>query len=140
MTRDEIEALARFRAALRKFLKYSETSAEVSGISTQTYQALLAIKGTSGSEQVTIGALAESLMIKHNSAVGLVDRLAAQGLVVRRESPLDRRRVYLQLTEAGDRIVLDVAERNRVKLLELKPEFASLLSGLEELSRRSESG
>lgn len=139
MTQDEIQSLARFRGALRKFLKYSETSAEVSGISTQTYQALLAIKGSATTDGVTIGELADTLMIKHNSAVGLVDRLVASGLLTRHESRRDRRRVYLQLTDEGDRTVLDVAERNRKKLLELRPEFASLLTRLEELSRRGDS-
>src|SRR5438105_2674977 len=78
-TRD-YEALAIFRAALRKFLIFAESSAQASGISSQAYQVLLAIRGRSP-QSISIGELADSLLIKHHSAVGLANRLQAQGLV-----------------------------------------------------------
>jgi DNA-binding MarR family transcriptional regulator len=40
-------------------------------------------------------------MIKHNSAVGLVDRLGNEGLVVREPSTVDRRKVELRLSARG---------------------------------------
>jgi len=138
LTKKEFESLADFRLALRKFLRFAESSAEVSGISSQTYQALLAVRGFPSRDQVTIGELAEALMIKHNSAVGLADRLQAQGLVTRGVSPVDRRCVFLSLTLLGERLVEDVATRNRRKLIELKDDFEKLLENIAEMENHPE--
>jgi len=45
--------------------------------------------------------LAQPLLIKHNSTVGLADRLVAQGLMVREPIPDDRRKAQLRLTRQG---------------------------------------
>src|SRR5687767_4670171 len=100
MTKSDFEALAAFRRALRQFLWYAEESAQAAGISGQKYQALLAIKGAPGRDYITVGEIAEALLIKHNSAVELVDRLAKRGFV-RRDPAYDNRRcVWVRLTDA----------------------------------------
>lgn len=134
MTKHEFESLAAFRLALRKFGKFTESSAELSGVTSQTYQALLAIKGFPDRQEITVRELAESLLLKHNSTVGMVDRLVSHGFVDRSVSPVDRRRVVLSLTVLGEKILEEIAVRNRRKLLELRPEFAGMLSALEELA------
>ena len=53
----QYEALAAFRYALRKFLRFSESAAQAAGITPQQHQALLAIKGFPGRDQVTVGEL-----------------------------------------------------------------------------------
>ena len=100
----EYEVLAAFRYTLRRFLTFSEAAAAEVGLASQQYQALLAIKG-SGHEAITIRELARQLLIKHNSAVGLVDRLEDAGLVTRRVAPEDRRKVNLRLTARGIRVL-----------------------------------
>lgn len=72
--KSDYEALAAFRYALRQFLRFSEDAAATEGLSPQQHQALLAIKGFPGRDSVTIGELAEKLQVRHNSAIGLVDR------------------------------------------------------------------
>ena len=52
---DGYKGLAGFRYALRQFLAASETIAGGAGVTARQYQALLAIKGFPGREQVTIG-------------------------------------------------------------------------------------
>lgn len=68
-------------------------AAEQAGLTAQQHQALLAIKGHRGDEPLTIGVLAERLAIQPHSAVGLIDRLAAKGLIRRRPTASDRRQI-----------------------------------------------
>ena len=79
LSKSEYETLAEFRYALRKFVWFSEAEARSVGLTARQHQALLAIRGFPGREAVTVGELAESLRIQPNSAVGLVNRLAADG-------------------------------------------------------------
>src|SRR5438105_4347390 len=74
-TRDYAQ-LASFRYALRSFLRFSEAAAEQEGLTSQHYQAMLILRGWPDGRPVSINDLARQLLIRHNSAVGLVDRLA----------------------------------------------------------------
>jgi DNA-binding MarR family transcriptional regulator len=47
------------------------------------HQVLLTIKGYPGRDHIANGESAERLQIKHHSAVGLANRLEAQGLILR---------------------------------------------------------
>ena len=114
--RDSLDGLAGFRRALRKFLSFSEAAARSAGITMQQYQALLAIK-TDVHTATTVADLAEELLLKHHSAVGLTQRMAAAGLVTRVRSPTNRRKVVLVLTEAGEAILADLAQKHREELL-----------------------
>src|SRR3954469_23724513 len=73
-TRDYAQ-LAAFRYALRGFLRFSEGAAARAGLTSQHYQAMLVLRACPEDQRVTINDLAQQLFIKHNSAVGLVDRL-----------------------------------------------------------------
>lgn len=120
----EYEALAQFRYTLRRFLSFSETAAGVVGLTPQQYQALLAIKGASGEGPVTINDLARQLMIKHNSAVGLADRLEEEALIVRRIARDDRRKVNLILTPKGSRMFQKLASAHRAELARIGPNLS----------------
>src|SRR5919107_1942363 len=101
----EYEKLAAFRYALRRFLRFSESAAASVGLTPNQHQALLAIKGFPGRDRVTNGELAERLQVRHHSAVGLADRLEAQGLIVREQGESDRREFYITLTERGGELL-----------------------------------
>jgi DNA-binding MarR family transcriptional regulator len=122
----EYERLAEFRYLLRQFLAFSEDAATGAGLTAQQHQALLAIRGRPGPDPLTIGALAERLSIQPHSAVGLIDRLEAKGLIRRGGAAGDRRQVLLELTEGAETLLsgLSVAHRNELKRL------APLLRGL----------
>jgi len=126
--------LASFRHALRRFLHFSHAAAAGAGLTGQQYQALLAIRGAAGGEQMTVNDLARHLLIKHNSSVGLVDRLVAGGLVTRDRNPGDRRKVRLRLTARGQRVLERLASVHREELRRFGPVISGLL---EELSRPS---
>jgi DNA-binding MarR family transcriptional regulator len=98
----DYERIAEFRYALRRFLRDSETAARRAHITPGQYQLLLFVRSFYP-ESPSVAALAERLQVRHQSAVGLIDRCAAAGLVRRRRDEEDARRVRILLTGAGDR-------------------------------------
>src|SRR3954462_7493091 len=95
-------ALARFRYQIRKFLAFSETAVQGAGLTPQQYQALLAIKGFSSPDAISVGDLARCLLVRHHTAVGLVDRMTKLGLLDRIADQEDGRRVLVKLTRTGE--------------------------------------
>lgn len=129
----DYQALGAFRHALRKFLAFSQAGAKARGLTSQQHQALLAIKIHPGPEAMSVSELAESLLIKNHSALGLVERLEDRGLVERRVSARDRRRVLLFLTRPAERILAAISRNNLGKLKSTLPVFTDLLHALEQL-------
>ena len=128
--KSQYETLAAFRYALRRFLRFSEGAAEAAGITAQQHQALLAIKGFPSRDKITVGELAERLQLRHHSAVGLIDRLVAEKLVVREPSAEDRRQVLVQLTSRGEAVLEKLASVHREQLKRIGPEISQLLGRL----------
>ena len=122
--------LAAWRRALRTFLRFSERVAADVGLGAQQYQAMLVVRGWTGARPVTIGDLAGELFIKHNSAVGLVDRLVQQGLMTRSTSTADRRKVELAITPRGRTVLAALAALHRRELQRLGPVFRRFLADI----------
>jgi DNA-binding MarR family transcriptional regulator len=122
--------LASFRLALRRFLHFSESAAGKVGLTGQQHQAMLVLRSREGHGPVTINDLARQLLIRHNSAVGLVDRLVAQGLVARHHSPQDRRKVWLRLRPKGEQVLGNLAWIHRHKLRRIGPDIHRILAEL----------
>jgi DNA-binding MarR family transcriptional regulator len=99
----DFEQLLRFRTGLRRFLRWSEQEATAAGLTPAQHQLLLAIRGHADGAAPTIGDVADALLLRHHSAVGLVDRAELAGLVRRRVDRDDARVVRLALTPAGTR-------------------------------------
>ncbi len=130
ISKKEYEMLATFRYALRQFLRFSETAARQAGITPQQHQAILAIAGFPDQDQITVSELAERLQIRHHSAVGLVDRLVVQDLVVREPGEADRREVYISLTPQGNDILAQLSTAHRQELRRVGPQLHLLLAQL----------
>jgi DNA-binding MarR family transcriptional regulator len=126
----DYRALLRFRHALRTFLAYSEQAASAAGLTTQQHQLLLAIRGHED-DAPTTSALADLLVLKNNSAVELIDRAAAAGLVERHADPDDGRRQRVALTDLGRR---HLAELTAAHLAELRTLHDELVSALDDLA------
>jgi DNA-binding MarR family transcriptional regulator len=127
----DYQALADFRFHIRRFLKISEEAVETAGLEAQQYQLLLSLKAqTLQHGDVSVGDLAERLLLKHHSAVGLVDRLEHKGLVLRHRDPADQRRVLLQLTPSGEQTLSQLAGRHQAELRHLAPELIDALRGV----------
>ncbi len=132
LTTRDYARLAAFRHALRNFLRFSELAAAGVGLTTQHYQAMLVVRGCPEDRRVTIADLAQQLLIKHNSAVELVDRLAEQKLVVREASSADRRKVQLRLTHRGRVLLAKLAAMHHDELQRTGPVLKRFFA---ELSR-----
>ena len=102
-SQSDIRNLARFRYALRKFLYFSEQVARRAGLTPQQHLLLLGVAGFTDKDSATIGDIADFLQVRHHSAVGLIDRAEAAGLVRREVNPDDQRVVYVSLTADGSR-------------------------------------
>src|SRR5258708_2645772 len=102
LSRMEYAELADLRYQIRQFLHFSEGVALQEGIEPRQHQALLAIKAMPEQDTCTIGALAQHLFLRHQSTVGLVDRLERRGLVARTSGQEDGRRVIVALSREGE--------------------------------------
>ncbi|HMK11464.1 MAG TPA: MarR family winged helix-turn-helix transcriptional regulator [Acidimicrobiales bacterium] len=133
---EEYGELLAFRTALRRFLHWSDEQARRAGLTAQQHQLLLAIRGHAGGAQngaePTIGDIAESLLLRHHSAVELVDRAEQAGLVHRSVDDVDRRVVRLSLTAKGQRVLHKLSAAHLDELQRLAPTVARLARGLEE--------
>lgn len=112
----KLNAMADFRYELRRFLHFSELSAEAQGISAQQYQLLQAVEAISPEMRVSISTIAERMLLRHNSAVELVDRAVRLRLVERLADEDDLRRSIVVLTEHGRKVLMQVAATNLAAL------------------------
>jgi len=125
MSRAPVDAdyrrLLQFRTGLRKFLRWSEEQAEKVGLTTAQHQLILAIRGHEGDRGPTIGDVAGYLLLRHHSAVGLVDRAVKSGLVERMEDSEDRRVVRLRVTPRGMEILQQLSSLHMKEIERLAP-------------------
>jgi DNA-binding MarR family transcriptional regulator len=135
LAKADYETLAEFRYLLRQFGAFSEDAARQAELTVQQHQALLAIKGFPGREELTVGELAERLNLKHHSVVGLVDRLMGRGLIQRRHDAADRRRVLIALTPKAEALLLELTLAHRDELRRLAPLLRALLQRVEATGR-----
>ena len=119
--------LLEFRTSLRRFLHWSETQAQAHGMTGAQHQLLLAIAGHEDPFGPTVGDVADSLLLKHHSAVGLVDRAEIAGMVARKQDPSDHRVVRLALTAIGRRRLEELSKAHLEELRYLEPALGRLL-------------
>jgi DNA-binding MarR family transcriptional regulator len=124
----DYKALAQFRFQLRKFLSFSEAAAQDVGLTPQQHQALLAIKGFSGAAPISVGDLAEFLLVRHHTAVELVDRITRLGLLKRIADHGDSRRIFLKLTKKGEQKLRTLSKIHFEELQSASPGLARMRS------------
>jgi DNA-binding MarR family transcriptional regulator len=91
---------ARFRAALRLFLRTSEDVARAAGLTPRQHLLLLQIAG-SADGRTTVSELVAKLALTQSAVTELVQRAEQAGLVSRATSQEDGRVVHLSLTSDG---------------------------------------
>jgi DNA-binding MarR family transcriptional regulator len=120
LSKQDYESLAAFRAAIRRFARFSEEGARAVGVTPQQHQAMLAILGQPGKTWASIAEIAEFLQLKHHTTVGLIDRCEASGLVKRNPDHEDRRQVRVTLTDKGEELLRHLSTRNLRELKNLR--------------------
>jgi DNA-binding MarR family transcriptional regulator len=137
-SKKEYEALAEIRYAIRRFLHFSKAAAQAVGLTPQHHQALLAIRGFPGRDEVTVGELAERLQIRPHSTVGLVDRLVAQNLVMRKHGDGDHRQVHVCLTDHGAKLLEALTATHREELRHVGPQLTEAFERLRPTAEAQE--
>jgi DNA-binding MarR family transcriptional regulator len=140
LSEEDYEALARFRQALRNFMAFSDSMLESAGLGPRRYQAMLAVRARAGGERLSVGELADLLLIKPNTAAELVNRLEDAGLVERVRDRMDKRRALLTLTPEGARRLDEVAQHHLAKLEESRAAFLKLFQMAREAEMQGEPG
>ena len=130
LTDADYEDLLTLRTGLRRFLRWSEQQSEENGLTPAQHQLLLAIRGHSDRRGPTIGEVADYLLLRHHSAVGLIDRADAAGLVERVRDPDDHRVVRLQLTAMGSKRLEALSAQHLEELQRLALKLPSAWRGL----------
>ena len=118
------EALAEFRYQLRKYLRFSEKVTHQQGVTPLQYLLLLQIKGFPGRAWASVAELAERLQAQHHGVVALVSRCEVLGLVQRRSSTTDLRKVEVHLTPKGNTLVTQLVLLHRAELVSLRGHFS----------------
>jgi DNA-binding MarR family transcriptional regulator len=115
---DDYAELLTFRDAIRRFLHWSEQQAKSVGLTPAQHQLLLAVRGHDGDP--TTGEVAGHLMLRHHSAVELIDRAERAELVQRSTDPDDHRVVRLRLTRTGERRLATLSTAHLAELRRLQ--------------------
>ena len=126
----EYAALAELRYRIRRFVQGSDQAALSAGIEPQQYQMLLVIRGLSSQDESSIGHLAERMLLRHHSAVGLIDRLESQGFVRRIRSRTDLRRVRVNLLPRGKRVLEAIVRQRLDELRDSGHAFVSAIAAI----------
>ena len=125
-TDEDYERLLELRTGLRRFLRWSERQAHEVGLTPAQHQLLLAIRGHPDPRGPTLGDVADYLLLRHHSAVGLVDRAEGAGLVTRAQDPDNLSVVRLRLTDEGARRLDALSELHLEELVHLAPTMQAL--------------
>lgn len=127
ITEEDYRILTAWRDTLRDFMSASKAILKQANMTPNQYQALLAIRFGSEQEQLTVGELAGNLHIRHNSAVTLINKLVARGVVRRVNSDKDRRVVHLHLTARGEIALRKLVTAHRHELDATAPVLRKIL-------------
>jgi DNA-binding MarR family transcriptional regulator len=126
--RQRLQTLAEFRYTLRQFLQFSEQCAEQAGLHPQQHQLLLHLAGAPDGVETTVSYAAERLGLRHHTVVELSNRCVDAGLILRKNATVDRRRVVLQVTPKGQRILETLSDDHERELYELVPRMVRALT------------
>lgn len=129
LTAVDYENLLEFRTSLRKFLHWSEARARDAGLTPAQHQLLLAVKGHPGGDPPTVGDVADYLLLRHHSAVELIDRAEAAGLVQRARDDGDGRIIRIRLTAEGEARLRQLSTAHLDELRRLAPVLDHLVTG-----------
>jgi DNA-binding MarR family transcriptional regulator len=127
----DYERLLAFRTGLRRFLYWSGQQAEAAGITPAQHQLLLAVRGHPDPRGPTVGDIAGYLLVRHHSAVELIDRAVSAGLVTRKPDNEDARSVRIALTARGKDRLEKLAASHIEELGRLTSQLHTLWAGLD---------
>jgi DNA-binding MarR family transcriptional regulator len=132
LSQADFTRLLQLRTGLRRFLRWSEQQAKAAGLTPAKHQLLLAIRGHGNESGPTVGEIADYLVLRHHSAVGLIDRAVADGLVSRNRDAQSKSIVRITLTDEGMERLEALSEAHLEELAHLAPTMRALWDALEQ--------
>ena len=132
VTQQDLERLAQLRNALRRYLAWAEERAREHDLTPAQYQLALAVGTHTDPLGPTLSDLADILLLRHHSVVGLVDRAEAAGLVRRERDDRQQTRVHVTLTPRGSELLATLSDLHLRELAELAPEMRELWGAFEQ--------
>lgn len=97
----DYERLATLRQGIRGYLAWAEQRASTDDLTPAQVQLALAVRAHPSPAGPTLTDLAHTLLLRHHSVVGLVDRAERAGLVIRVRDTVPTSRVHVRLTDSG---------------------------------------
>jgi DNA-binding MarR family transcriptional regulator len=131
LSQEDFTHLLELRTGLRRFLRWSEHQAKAAGLTPAKHQLLLAVRGHPNPAGPTVGEIADYLVLRHHSAVGLIDRTVADGLVERSADPRNKSVVRVTLTPAGVAKLDALSEAHVEEIAHLAPTMRALWDALD---------
>jgi DNA-binding MarR family transcriptional regulator len=122
LSAERYRALSDFRYSVRRFQQFSDNAARSAGLEPRQHQMLLAIKASENAT-LTVGDIADRLLIRHHSAVELIRRTEERGLVTRTRGARDRRQVFVHLTSLGAQSLSWLAASHHRELQSAAPDL-----------------
>lgn len=129
---DQYQRIGAFRCSLRQFWSRADVEARKLGIPPQQHHVLLMVAGHREPEGITIGQLTDCLALKTHTVVELVARLDEAGLLQRRNSPIDRRRILISLTDDARDKLGRLSEAHAQELRDMGPFLRERLAELQD--------
>jgi len=127
--------LLALRTGMRHFERWSEQQARAAGITAAQHQLLLAIRGHADSRGPTVGEIADYLLLRHHSVVGLIDRAVVARLISRTRDDKDHRLVRLRLSANGAKRLEKLSSLHVEELKPLGAPFPNAWEGLVPVQR-----
>jgi DNA-binding MarR family transcriptional regulator len=127
--------LAELRFGLRSFLHWSGEQTKRAGLTPTQHQLLLAVRASEEERGPTVSDMAAILLIRHHSAVELVDRAQEAGLIVRERDPDQHSMVRLRLTAQGAAKLESLSELHLRELAQLAPTMRALWDAIGHTER-----
>lgn len=135
LTDNDYRRLAELRYGLRSFLHWSAKQARRAGLTPTQHQLLLAIRASEQERGPTVSDVAAVLLVRHHSAVELVDRAQDAGLIARERDPDQQSMVRLRLTALGAAKLESLSELHLRELAQLAPTMRVLLEAIDDTER-----
>jgi DNA-binding MarR family transcriptional regulator len=132
LTDEDYRRLAELRYGLRSFLHRSAELAKDAGLTPTQHQLLLAVRASQEERGPTVSDIAAVLLIRHHSAVELVDRAREAGLIVRDRDPDQHSLVRLRVSAHGAAKLASLSELHLRELAQLAPTMRALLEAIDE--------
>jgi DNA-binding MarR family transcriptional regulator len=132
LTDADYRRLAELRYGLRSFLHWSAEQAKHAGLTPTQHQLLLAVRASQEERGPTVSDIAAVLLIRHHSAVELVDRAQEAELIVRERDPDQHSMVRLRLSAHGAAKLASLSELHLRELAQLAPTMRALLEAIDE--------